>query len=153
LSETPLKTTTPPIGAASGDSPLVEEGTIFRIFCTCGDSAFCEALADGLRSEGDFDLCCKSNTGSEAIEEAIDLYPDLVILEKEKPQIGDFQVSEALKLYMPDVPLFLVTQLEGMLAEKEALSHGIDAVFAKDHDFTSLLENACAVCGLTPKIS
>jgi CheY-like chemotaxis protein len=126
---------------------------MFRIFCACDDDAFCKAVCDAFRFEGEVDLCCKSNNGIEMIEEAIDRHPDLVILEKEKPCTDDFQVSEALKLYMPKVPLFLITQLEGMLAEKEALSHGIDAVFVKDHDFSSLLNNAFAVWGLSARIA
>jgi DNA-binding NarL/FixJ family response regulator len=126
---------------------------MFRVFCICDDNAFCKAVCDAFRFEDEVDLCCKSSNGTEAIEEAIDRHPDLVILENEKPRMGDFQVSKALKLHMPEVPLFLVTQLEGMLAEKEALSHGIDAVFVKDHDFNSLLKNAFAVCGLSARIA
>ena len=59
-----------------------------------------------------------------------------------------FEVAEALKLILPEVPLFLVAEHHDLETEKEALSHGIDAVFEKDHDFSSLVKNARAVCGL-----
>jgi hypothetical protein len=49
---------------------------------------------------------------------------------------------------MPDVPVFLVAEKNGVEVEKEALACGIDAVFEKNHDFTSLVMNARAVCGL-----
>jgi hypothetical protein len=49
---------------------------------------------------------------------------------------------------MPEVPVFLVTEQPTVEAEKEALSRGIDAVFEKDHDFTSLVMNARVVCGV-----
>jgi hypothetical protein len=66
----------------------------------------------------------------------------------EIPPIDDFQVAEALNLSMPDVQVFLVTELRGMEVEKRALSHGIDAVFEIDDDLNLLLRNARAVCGL-----
>ena len=80
--------------------------------------------------------------------EAVDLFPDLVVLGSEMPQIDDFEVAEALKLSMPEVPVFLVTEVLGMEAEKIALSHGIDAVFERNEDLNSLVMNARAACGL-----
>jgi len=119
-----------------------------RVFLTCGDATFCEILRNSLLAEGNFEICGKQRNGIEVVKEAIGLFPDLVILGMEIPPIDDFQTAEALKLSMPDVQVFLVTELRGMEAEKEALSHGIDAVFERDDDLNSLVMNARAVCGL-----
>ena len=119
-----------------------------RVFLTCGDTALFETLRNSFLAEGNFEICVEHQSGIEAILEAINLFPDLVILGMVMPPMGVFGVAEALKLSMPEVPVFLVTELHGMEAEKKALSHGIGAVFEMDDDLNSLLTNARAVCGL-----
>jgi len=119
-----------------------------RVFLTCGDAAFCETLRNSFLAEGNFEICVEQRNGIEVVMEAIGLFPNLVILGMETSPIDDFQVAEALKLSMPEVGIFLVTKLRGMEAEKEALSHGIDAVFERGDDLNSLVMNARAVCGL-----
>jgi hypothetical protein len=63
------------------------------------------------------------------------------------PQCG-LETAEKLKLILPRVPLFLVTPEHTMAAEKEALHRGTDAAFTSDDDFSSLVMNARAMCGL-----
>jgi hypothetical protein len=60
------------------------------------------------------------------------------------PQCG-LETAEKLKLILPRVPLFLVTPEHTMAGEKEALHRGTDA---GDDDFSSLVMNARAMCGL-----
>jgi hypothetical protein len=72
----------------------------------------------------------------------------LVVLGLEVSPTDDFEVAEALKLSMPEVPVFLVTELLGMETEKIALAHGIDAAFERNEDLNSLVMNARAACGL-----
>jgi len=119
-----------------------------RVFLTCGDTALFETLRNSFLAEGNFEICVEHQSGIEAILEAINLFPDLVILGMVMPPMGVFRVAEALKLSMPEVPVFLVTELRGMEAEKKALSHGINAVFERGDDVNSLVMNARAVCGL-----
>ncbi len=124
-----------------------------RIFLTCGDQVFLETLRKSFQEEGDLEICVAHNEGLEGIFEAIDLFPDLVILGMELPPIDGLEIAEALKLCVPDVEVFLVAELHGMEAEKRALSHGIDAVFERDDDLRSLVLNARAVCGLGESIA
>ena len=120
-----------------------------RVLLASGDAAFRRTLRNALSADGAFDVCGETKNRIEAIERAKELLPDLVILEMELPPMEDFRAAMALKLNMPKVPVFLVTeQHSSMEVEKAALSHGIDAVFEKGHDFTSLVMNARAVCGL-----
>jgi DNA-binding NarL/FixJ family response regulator len=119
-----------------------------RVFLTCGDATLFETLRKLFLAEGQFEICVEQRNGIEAILEAIDLYPDLIILGMDAPPIDDFEIAEALKLILPDVQVFLATELRGMEVEKEALSRGIDAVFERDDDLKSLAMNARDVCGL-----
>jgi DNA-binding NarL/FixJ family response regulator len=118
-----------------------------RVFLTCGDAVLCETLRSSFQAQG-FVVCGEARNGVKGIKKVMELVPDLVILEKGLFPLDGFEVAEALKLILPEVPLFLVAEHHDLETEKEALSHGIDAVFEKDHDFTSLVRNARAVCGL-----
>lgn len=119
-----------------------------RVFLTRGDAALFEALHNLFLVEGNFEIYVAHQNGIEAILEAMNLFPDLVILGMVIPPIDVFGVAEPLKLSMPEAPVFLVTELRGIEAEKKALSHGIDAVFERGGDLNSLVMDARAVCGL-----
>jgi CheY-like chemotaxis protein len=119
-----------------------------RVFLTCGDATLFETLQKLFLAEGQFEICVEQKNGIEAILEAIELFPDLIVLGMDVPPIDDFEIAEAFKLILPNVQVFLVTELRGMEVEKKALSRGIDAVFERDDDLKSLVMNARAVCGL-----
>jgi len=70
-----------------------------------------------------------------------DFRPDLLILEA---AMSDAVVAliEALKLALPETPLFLVANRPSMQSEKKAPAHGAHAVFAKTNSFSSLIVNA-----------
>jgi CheY-like chemotaxis protein len=119
-----------------------------RVFLSCGDAAFCDVLRSSFQSESDFVVCGETTSGVEAIKKTIELLPDLVVLEMEMSPLDGFEAAEAIKLVMPEVPVFLIAGQHNVEVEKEAFSRGIDAVFEKGRDFTSLLMNARAVCGL-----
>ena len=125
-----------------------------RIFLTCGDQVFLETLRKSFQEEGDLEICVAHNEGLEGIFEAIDLFPDLVILGMELPPIDGLEIAEALSNYVCQMSkLLLVAELHGMEAEKRALSHGIDAVFERDDDLRSLVLNARAVSAVLENLS
>lgn len=115
----------------------------------CSDDSLISRLQDAFGRDGNFEVCGEAIHGPEALGGAIELHPDLVILELGScPQQG-FEAAKALKRARPDLPIFLVTERHGMEDEKGALSSGIDAVFEKDFDSESIVMNARAACGLT----
>jgi DNA-binding NarL/FixJ family response regulator len=118
---------------------------MFRVFLACGSTSFCERLSESLRGQGDFDVFVEAS-GARLIQDASRLRPDLVILGMKVPPLEDFKLVESLKVQIPKLPVFLVTELHGLEAEREALSHGIDAVFESDDDLSSLVMNARAAC-------
>jgi DNA-binding NarL/FixJ family response regulator len=78
----------------------------------------------------------------------VELVPDLIVLDAEIAGIGDYQAAELIKTVVPEVPIFVISSQNDVSVEKEALSHGADAVFEKNQDLSSLVKNARAVCGL-----
>lgn len=121
---------------------------MLRVFLTYHDVSFCKTLRAAFAADVDFEVCGAEENGIEAIEKVAKAHPDLVILELESGRKDDFYVADAIKLSFPKIPLFLVTDQQNVEAEKEAFSHGIQALFKKEPDLTSLLLNARATVGL-----
>ena len=66
----------------------------------------------------------------------------LVLLEVE-PDSENLALAEAFKLFIPQVPVFLIAERKWEF-EKEALSIGVDAAFGKDEDLDLVIENVKA---------
>ena len=117
-----------------------------RVFLACGDGTYGKRLRDSLEIRLGFDVCSDGQDQVNVIRKATAFRPDLVILEMELVSTNAFGVVESIKSVLPKVPLFLVIERPSMRSEREALTRGVDAVFAKEkeEDYASLLRNARA---------
>jgi DNA-binding NarL/FixJ family response regulator len=89
----------------------------------------------------------KWELGAEAVRAAVELRPDIAILEM--AAADDLQVANELKQHIPNLPLLVVAEEVSPEIEKEALAQGVDAVFPKQDDPTALALNARALYELT----
>jgi len=97
-------------------------------------------------AQTEFMVCGEAENEIEAVEKARELSPDLIVLDLTTLLMSGFEAAQALKQAKPDVPLFMITVDYTVATEREALSRGICAVFAKDDDLMNcLLPNARAV--------
>jgi DNA-binding response OmpR family regulator len=117
-----------------------------RVLAICRDPAFCQKLAEALESEIDFRVSVNDENNFDVITLWRAFRPELLILEAPVSPALLANIA-ALKLSTPETPLFLITDRHNMQSEKEALAHGVDAVFAKTTNFSSLIMNARAICG------
>jgi CheY-like chemotaxis protein len=90
----------------------------------------------------------EAGNGVEAIAKAKRLSPNLVIVDASMPAMNGLQLASRLKAMRLELPIFLFTADYNSYIEKEALSCGVTAVFAKDDDLTTVVANARVVCGL-----
>ncbi len=116
-----------------------------RVLAICRDPVFCQKLAEALKSEIDFQVSVSDENNSDVTTLWRSFRPQLLILEAPISPALLANIA-ALKLSTPETPLFLVTDNPTMQSEKEALLHGVDAVFAMTSDFSSLIDNARAIC-------
>jgi DNA-binding NarL/FixJ family response regulator len=98
-------------------------------------------------AQTEFVVCGEAENGIEAVEKARELSPDLVVLDLSTRLINGLEAAQTLKQQTPGTPLFMLLRHYTVATEREALSRGICAVFAKDDDLTCLIPNARAVCG------
>lgn len=95
-----------------------------------------------------FDACVEARNGLEAIAEAVQLLPNLAVLDFSLPGMDGLQLARELKALAPGLPIFMLTADYDVDSEKKALACGITAVFSKLDDLTTVVANARAVCGV-----
>jgi CheY-like chemotaxis protein len=101
-----------------------------------------------LFDQGGFDDFLEASNGTEALKKPKRLLPSLVVLNFSLPDMSGLELALKLRAITPEVPIFMLTTDYSVKVEKQALSHGITAVFSKFDDLATLVANARAVCGI-----
>ncbi len=113
------------------DSPLVRHG-----------------IRQILEVDEDFTVCGEAVDGRDAIDKAMDLHPDLIILDMVMPHMNGLQAAQVLHQIMPTVPLILFSMHAGIFSQSEVEAAGIRAVVPKAEGGKLLLSQAKALLGL-----
>ena len=86
------------------------------------------------------EICCEVANGREAVEKAIEIKPDLIILDLSMPVMNGLEAARELKRILPVVPIILFTLHGHMISDEQAAKSGVDLVVAKS-DITRLNEH------------
>ncbi len=62
-----------------------------------------------LSSRKDIEVCGEAGNGNEAVQKAIQLNPDLVIMDITMPSLGGFDASVKIRKVLPDVPILILS--------------------------------------------
>jgi DNA-binding NarL/FixJ family response regulator len=83
-----------------------------------------------LESEPGFEVCGDAVNGREAVQKAVALKPDLVVLDFSMPELDGLQAADEISRLLPNVKLILHT-MYGSEVRGEALKHGISKIVEK----------------------
>ena len=92
--------------------------------------------------EADFEICGEAENGREAIAEAQDLHPDLILLDLSMPVMNGLDAARALKRVMPEVPIIMYSAYGDSFTQREARSAGVSALVSKSENIAVLLGKA-----------
>jgi DNA-binding NarL/FixJ family response regulator len=106
-----------------------------------------KALCQLFTSEADFDVCCEAENGTDAIQKAQQLRPDVIVLDLSMPKMNGIDAARILKRMMPEVPLILFSEYGDLVSDAEARSAGISAVVPKSAHVSVLLATVRRHCG------
>ena len=109
-----------------------------------------KAVCSLFRFDG-FSVCGEAGNGAQAIEEAKQTRPDIVVLDFSMPVMDGIRAAKALKQIMPDVPLILFTAHASSALEKDALAAGIGAIISKQQDASDLVNKAHELLSTQPR--
>jgi len=96
-------------------------------------------------SQPDFEISGEAENGSDAVEQAEKLKPDLIILDLIMPVMNGLNAAPLIKKLLPDTPIILFTQEQASEVERLAQAAGIDAVLSKDQVASELVLKAQAL--------
>ncbi len=77
------------------------------------------------------EICCEVANGREAVEKAIEIKPDLIILDLSMPVMNGLEAARILSKLMPHVPKILFTLHAHALIKSDLDAAGISCVVSK----------------------
>ena len=99
------------------------------------------AVCELFKREEDFTICGEAANGREAIAKALELLPDLIVLDLSMPVMNGLDAARELKQLMPKVPLIMYTMFGDMLQEQARLA-GISELISKSQPAAILVSKA-----------
>jgi DNA-binding NarL/FixJ family response regulator len=73
----------------------------------------------------------EAGDGSEAIQRAIELKPDLILLDFSMPNMNGIEAASVLKKLLPDAHIVVFTMFEDALGSRLSCAAGVDLVISK----------------------
>ena len=84
-----------------------------------------------LESHSGLEVCGEASDGIEAIEKALELLPDLIVMDFSMPGMNGLEAAQKLKQKMPHVPIILFTGHENLVHVADASAAGVSAIIFK----------------------
>ena len=93
-----------------------------------------------IETQTDLEICGEAVDGSDAIEKAQQLQPDLILLDLAMPNMNGAEAAPIIKRLLPKVPIVLFTLYKEQIGSALFAKLGIDAVFSKPDGGWKLVE-------------
>src|SRR5580704_5823059 len=100
-----------------------------------------------LESNHRFEVCGEASDGAEGIEKALELKPDLIVLDLSMPKMDGLQAATALQSAMPDVPIILFTLYADSELANQARNAGVRSVLSKMDQMSMLCDEVEKLVG------
>lgn len=94
-----------------------------------------------------FEVCGEAGDGDEAVKQAPELKPDLIVLDLSMPGLNGLQAAPLLRRSLPSVPIILFTIYPSAAVLQSARTAGVTSVISKDKAVTSLVSEAEKLVG------
>lgn len=88
-------------------------------------------VRESIESLPGYEVCGEAADGVEAVECAVRLWPDLIIMDLVMPRMNGLQAAAVLQAEAPNVPIILYTLHKNTVPDRLAREFGIRAVVSK----------------------
>lgn len=99
-----------------------------------------------LETDGRFTVVGEAEDGSVAVGLAIELKPDVIVMDLAMPVMDGLETLPVLRLSQPEVTLVVLSGFGGRSLEDQARSLGADAYLEKDSALSSLGDKLFELC-------
>lgn len=98
------------------------------------------AIRSFLESRPGFEICGEAADGFEAVAKAVELKPDLIVLDFAMPRMNGLEAAATIRKTMPGVPIIFFTFYTEAVISDTANNIGISAVVSKTDQVDRLPE-------------
>jgi DNA-binding NarL/FixJ family response regulator len=84
-----------------------------------------------LEADRDIEICGEAENGREAVRKALELRPDLVLVDLKMPLMNGLQATKGIKMLMPNLPVLVFTLYDFHQIRIESEKAGADAFVPK----------------------
>jgi YesN/AraC family two-component response regulator len=99
-------------------------------------------LCEVFKREADLEVCGEAENGKEVIAKALELHPDLIVLDLSMPIMNGLDAARKLKRLMPTVPLIMYSAFGDVFGEQEARLIGTSELVSKSEPAPILVNKA-----------
>ena len=97
------------------------------------------AVRTFLERQSQLEVCGEAANGVEALEKAVTLRPDLILLDLSMPIMNGVEVASLLRVRMPVTPVVVYTMFDDVLGKPLTATLGIAAIVSKSDGLAKLL--------------
>lgn len=97
-----------------------------------------KALRSYFEGRRDLDFCAEAHNGRQAVDLALALKPDVLILDVVMPELNGIEVSTLLKKSLPNAKTILFTMYGDYIGKNLAAAAGVNVVLEKADGLTKL---------------
>jgi DNA-binding NarL/FixJ family response regulator len=119
----------------------MKSGTLQNILIVDDSPVVRRSLRSFLEAHAGWEVCGEAENGREGIDKALQLSPQLIVLDLSMPVMNGLQASRELRRLLPQVPVLMFTTFCNPQIEKEALASGVTAVRSKSEGIESLYDS------------
>jgi DNA-binding NarL/FixJ family response regulator len=111
------------------------------------------SLRTVLQQQPEWKVCGEAENGRDGIDKALQLQPDVVVIDLIMPVMNGIEATRTLKRLLPATPLVMFTTFADPFLSKEALTAGVDALVPKSEGATTLIQSIKALASDLPPAS
>ena len=112
---------------------------MFRILVADDVPMVRAGLKSLLETHEGWSVCGEAGDGQDAVQKALDLTPDVVLLDVSMPHLNGLQVAEIIKKYLPSTTIYFVTQYHSPEMARTTAEVGARGCIAKVYIPTHLV--------------
>jgi DNA-binding NarL/FixJ family response regulator len=111
-----------------------------RLLIADDSSTVRDVLRIFLEQRTSLEICGEAADGQEAVEKAMALRPDLVLLDYSMPKMNGAEAASVLKRLIPEIHIILFTMYSEDIGRSVMSAIGVDAVLSKPDGITPLVK-------------
>ena len=111
------------------------------------------SLRSALQQQPEWIVCGEAENGREGIDKALQLQPNVIVIDLIMPVMNGIEATRVLKRLLPATPLVMFTTFTDAFLSKESLAAGVDALIPKSDGAEPLIQNIKALASNMPPAS